>query len=199
MRRFIPLIVALALAPGCLVLSVNPVYDADSLGWEPGLLGAWQDADDRSSMQIERGEWRSYRIHYVHPIESGDLTGYMTAVGDDRYLDLMPARGEDRGSFVVPVHAILRVRLDSDELELTPLSYDWFFDRLRASPGSAVVPGLAVALDQKENTLIVSPTTALRDWLRRQPRTGRMFGAAAVFTRKSAIARSSGATEHQRK
>lgn len=184
MRRVLLFITALALAPGCLVLSVNPVYDAGSLGWEPALLGAWQDADDRSSMQIDRGEWRSYRIHYIHPIENGDLTGYLTAVGDDRYLDLMPARGEDRGSFVVPVHAILRVRLDGDQLELTPLSYDWFFDRLRVS---TPVPGLAVALDQKENALIVSPSTRLRDWLRRQPRTGRMFGAPAVFTRKSAI------------
>lgn len=178
--RILLFITALALAPGCLVLSVNPVYDAESLGWEPALLGAWQDADDRSSMQIDRDEWRSYRIHYIHPIEKGDLTGYLTAVGDDRYLDLMPARGEDRGSFVVPVHAVLRVRLDGDQLELTPLSYDWFIDRLRVS---TPVPGLAVALDQKENALIVAPTAALRDWLRRQPRTGRAFGAPAVFTR----------------
>lgn len=178
--RILLFITALALAPGCLVLSVNPVYDAESLGWEPALLGAWQDPDDRSSMQIDRDEWRSYRIHYIHPIEKGDLTGYLTAVGDDRYLDLMPARGEDRGSFVVPVHAVLRVRLDGDQLELTPLSYDWFIDRLRAS---TTVPGLAVALDQKENALIVAPTAALRDWLRRQRRTGRAFGAPAVFTR----------------
>jgi hypothetical protein len=178
------LAVVLLAAPGCLVLSVNPAYDGDSIGWDPSLIGAWRDADDNSSMQIERGEWQSYRIHYIHPIENGDLTGYMTAIGDTRYLDVMPAAGVDRGSFVVPVHAVLRVQLDGDRLELTPLSYDWFADRLRARRMTPV-PGLSVALDQKENALIVSPVATLRDWLRRQPQDGHMFGAAAVFERAS--------------
>ena len=61
MRRVLLFIAALALAPGCLVLSLHPLYDAESLGWDPALLGAWQDADDRSSMQIDRGEWRVIR------------------------------------------------------------------------------------------------------------------------------------------
>jgi hypothetical protein len=168
-------------APGCLVLSLQPAYNDEALGWDPALLGVWQDADDNASLEIERGEWRSYRIHYVHPIESGDLTGYLTAIDDARYLDVMPARGEDRGAFVIPVHAVLRVALTGDRLELTPLSYDWFFDHIRAR---RPIAGLRVALDQKENALIASPVTGLRDWLRRQPLDGKMFGASAVFTRK---------------
>jgi hypothetical protein len=104
-------------------------------------------------MEVERAEWKSYRIHYVHPIETGDLTAYLTSVGDERYLDLMPARGTDRGSFLIFVHGVLRVRVDADRLEPTPLSYDWFADRLRRN---LPIAGLAVALDQKENALIVS-------------------------------------------
>jgi hypothetical protein len=174
---------ALLTAPGCLVLSLHPAYDDDSLGWDPALLGTWIDVDDNASMVIERGDWRSFKIHYVHPIETGDLTGYLTAIGDDRYLDVMPARGEDRGAFVIPVHGVLRLELTGDRLELTPLSYDWFFDRVR---GRQAIPGLDVAMDQKENALIASPSSKLRDWLRLQPRDGRMFGAGAVFTRKPA-------------
>ena len=71
--------------------ALNPGYDESTLGWDPRLLGAWNDADDKASLQIERGEWKSYRIHYVHPIETGDLTGYLTAIGDERYLDVMPS------------------------------------------------------------------------------------------------------------
>jgi hypothetical protein len=175
------LALALAMAPACLVISVHPAYEGESIGFDPALVGAWQDTDDNASMIIERGEWKSYRVHYVHPIETGDLTAYLTAIDDARYLDLMPARGEDRGSFVIPAHMVLRVALDGDRLELTPLSYDWFFDRLHAG---AAVPGLSVALDQKDNALIVSPVARLREWLRRQPGDGRMFGAAAVFSRK---------------
>ena len=62
-----------------------------------GLLGAWQDVDDKSSMEIERGEWKSYRIKYVHPIESGVLTGHLTCIGDDRFLDVMPAAARIAG------------------------------------------------------------------------------------------------------
>jgi hypothetical protein len=174
-------VAALVPAAGCLVLSLNPAYDAESMGWDPRLVGAWIDTDDNASMEIERAEWKSYRIHYVHPIETGDLTAYLTSLGDERYLDLMPGRGEDRGSFLIPVHAFLRLRMDADRLELTPLSYDWFVDRLRRNLPPA---GLAVALDQKENALIVSPTARLRSWLRAQPAGGPMFGAPAVFVRK---------------
>jgi hypothetical protein len=166
---------------GCLVLSLNPAYDDSTIAWEPALVGAWQSPDDKSSVRIARGEWQSYRLHYEHPIETGDLTGYLTIVGNDRYLDVMPARGQDHGSFLIPAHAILRVRLEGDTLELTPLAYDWFSDHLRTS---RPIPGLEVTLDQKENALIVSPTSKLRDWLRTQTAAAPAFGASATFVRR---------------
>ncbi|MCA1561403.1 MAG: hypothetical protein LC753_02300 [Acidobacteria bacterium] len=184
--RLIPRALALACGlcvPGCLVVSVNPTYDAESIGWDAALVGHWEDTDDNVTVQIERGEWKSYRLHYVHPIETGDLTGYLTIIGDTRYLDVMPARGEDRGSFLIPVHAVFRLQLDGDRLEVTPLSFDWFYERLRGGVG---VPGLTVALDQKDNALVATPTSGLRDWLRHQPPGGPMFGASAVFRRKPA-------------
>ena len=167
-------------APGCLVLNVNPVYDGDTIGWDPALVGSWHDAEDNVTLEIQPDEWKSYRIRYQHPIEQGDLTAYLTIVGNDRFVDVMPARGKDYGSFLVPVHAVLRIHLAGDSLTVTPLSYDWFFDRLREN---IRVPGLACAFDQKDNALIVSSTSALRTWLRRQPAGDGMFGASAVFTR----------------
>ena len=166
---------------GCLVLSVTPAYDDNTIAWDPDLLGHWDDADDKASIAIERGEWRSYKLHYQHPIEAGDLMGYLTIVGNERYLDVMPARGEDRGSFLIPAHAVLRVRLKDDTLELTPLSYDWFADQLRTGKP---IPGLVASLDQKENALLTMTTDRFRDWLRLQPADGPMFGAAATFTRR---------------
>ena len=178
--RAAALAAALATAPGCLVLSLNPAYDDDSIAWEPALVGKWQNAEDGASLEVERGEWRSYRIRYAYPIETGELTGYLTVIGSGQYLDVMPVRGQDHGSFLIPVHAIFRLRLEGDRLELSPLSYDWFFDRLRASKA---VAGLNVVKDQKENAVIVSPTARVRSWLRGQPAAAPVFGAAATFTR----------------
>ena len=175
-------LVVSAASSGCLVLSVNPGFDEETIAWDPNLVGYWVDADDNATLQIERGEWKSYRIHYIHPIETGDLTGYLTAIGNERYLDVMPARGEDRGSFLLPLHAILHLRLDGDRLELTPLAYEWFNEHLRAG---RPVPELSATLDQKENALLVSPVGRLRDWLRIQSVDGPAFGASATFARKT--------------
>jgi len=179
--RIVLLAFAALASPGCLVLSLHPAYDDESLAWDPTLVGAWQDADDNASLRIEAGEWRSYRLHYEHPIEKGDVTGFLTIVGDAHYLDVMPAKGEDRGSLVIPVHAVLRVEMAGDRLTLTPLSYDWFADRLRA--GQTPGDGLSAVFDQKQNALIVSPTAAIRRWLRAQPTDSAAWGAAATFTR----------------
>jgi hypothetical protein len=181
MLRALALVLAVVAAPGCLVLSLHPAYDDETIAWNPALVGAWVAADDRVTMEVERGEWKSYRITYAHPIETATVTAYLTAIADAHFLDVMPPRGADPGSFRVPAHAVLRVRLEDDRLELTPLSYDWLADRIRAQQS---VEGLRAVRDQKENVLIVSPTARLRGWLRGLPATGPMFGASAVFTRK---------------
>lgn len=170
-----------ATAPACLVVSLQPLYDEDSLAWDPALLGTWQSADDETLLEIEQDEWRSYRIRYRHPIEAGELTGYLTTVGDDRFLDVMPVRGTDRGVFVLPVHAVARVRVADGRLELTPLSYDWFLDRARQATS---VGTLSVTIDQKQNVVIVSAPALLRPWLAAQPKDGGMFGATTTFVRK---------------
>ena len=181
LRTLILLASVLLSTPACLVLSVNPAYEQKSIAWDPDLVGKWHNADDNVSMEIQRGEWQSYRVLYEHPIEKGALTAYLTLIDGTRYLDVMPVRGADRGSFLIPVHAVVRVRLEDDKLEVTPLSYDWFFDRVR---GGRAVPALTTAFDQKENVLIMSPAAQLRTWLRAQPADGPMFGASATFTRK---------------
>jgi hypothetical protein len=181
MRRALAALLLAACGSGCLVVSFQPAYDDESIAWDDALLGSWFDKDDNTSMEVERSDWRSYRIRYAHPIEEGTLTAYLTAVGNERYLDLMPVRGEDRGSFLVPIHIALKVRLDGDTLELTPLSYRWFRQRFKARSGAG---GLALVEDQKQNAVIASPTAQLRNWLRVQPHTGEMFGSTVVFARK---------------
>ena len=149
------------------MLSLHPAYDDESIAWDPALLGDWRDADDVSTMHFGPAEWRSYKVHYEHPSEKGDVTAYLTIVGDERYLDITPARGQDWGSFLLPVHAVFHVALDGDTLTLTPLSYDVLSGRVRE--GRPAAPQLAAVFDQKQNVVIISPTPRLRSWLRKTP------------------------------
>ena len=95
----------------------------------------------------------------------------------------MPARGEDHGSFL---HAAARdpPRRDAvDRLTLTPLSYDWFADRLHAGRDT---DALHAVFDQKQNVLLVAPTSRLRSWLRgRSPGQPGMGAAGDVYPSES--------------
>ena len=54
---------ALTLASsGCLVVSIHPGYDESTIGWDPNLIGYWVDADDKATLQIDRGEWSTLRL-----------------------------------------------------------------------------------------------------------------------------------------
>ena len=186
-RHVLLLVFALTATPACLVLSVNPALERESLVFDPKLVGEWYSADDNVSISVEAGEWQSYTVEYAHPVEKGRLTAYLFSLGTARYLDVMPGRGEDHGSFLLPAHAVVRVQLENDRLELVGLSYDWFFDRLKKN---TPIAGLNVVLDEKENALIVSPSAALRTWLRRQAAAAPTFGPSATFLRKKSAQRS---------
>ena len=180
--RVVLLLLTIATAPACLVVTMHPAYDEQSLAWNDALPGTWQSTDDETVITVARDEWRSYRIEYRHPIETGALTGYLTTVGDALLMDVMPARGQDRGAFVLPVHAVLRIAVTGDELQVTPLSYDTLLDRARKR---LTIPGLAFVLDQKQNLVITSPTAELRRWLAR-PAAQQWLGGTTTFTRLKA-------------
>lgn len=176
----VTLVAVASVLPGCLVLSLHPAHDDASIVWDPALVGTWVNEDDRVTVVLGRGEWRSYRIEYEHPIEKGTLTGYLTTLGPQTYIDVSPVRGQDYGSFLVPVHALLRIDRQADTLTVQALDYDRF--SLAAKQGG--LPGLPMTLDQKQNTILTASTAAFRKWLKAgaiEP----MFGARAVFKRKA--------------
>lgn len=71
------------MSSGCLVLSLNPGYDDTTIGWDPNLVGYWVDADDRATLQIDRSDWKSYRIHLqsVHGPAFGASTTFARKPG----------------------------------------------------------------------------------------------------------------------
>jgi len=161
----------------CLVLSLQPAYDQESIAWDEGLLGQWRDAEDNVEVTIDRGEWRSYRVHYKHPVEEADFTGHLTAIGDAHFLDLMPSRGLDYGAVLIPAHLVLKIDRDGERWHASALDYDL----LRATRRTGRVPPQGATFDQRQNVVLTGSTTALRNWLR--TRAEKDFSAPATFER----------------
>jgi hypothetical protein len=176
--RVIVLFAAL-LSNACLVLALQPAYDDRSVIFDESLLGRWENTDDRTQLTIERGEWRSYRIIYTERGTSRSLNGNLTPIGDARYMDVTEMRGADPGPYLIPVHGIFRVAVEGDTLSAMPLDLDWFTRAVTEKRRSALV----LAVDDRRNVIVASPTPDLRRWLVRPP--AEAFGAPLTFTRAS--------------
>lgn len=159
------------------MLSLQPAYTDESIAWDEGLLGRWRDAEDNVEVTIERGEWRSYRVHYKHPIEEADFTGRLTIIGDAHFLDLMPARGLDYGAVLIPAHLVVRLSCERDTCEVWGLDYD----ALRAAIKAGRLARLPATFDQRQNVVLTGSTDGLRTWLR--ARTEKDFDAPVTFER----------------
>lgn len=177
MIRLASLVLAVLLSQGCLVLSLQPAYDDKSVAWDEGLVGRWRDAEDNVEVMIEAGEWRSYRVHYKHPVEEADFTAHLTIVDDTHFLDLMPARGLDYGAVLVPAHLVVKIVRDGDRCRVWSLDYD----RLRAAVKAQRAGNAGATFDARQNVIVTRPTDALRAWLR--SRTDEDFDAPATFER----------------
>lgn len=172
------LLLASVASSGCLVLSLQPVYDDASVAFDEALVGQWENADDQTSATVEQAQWRSYKITYTDRFSTRTFQGTLTKVGAARYLDLTEVRGTDFGPYLVPVHGVFRVTLEGDTLTAADLDYEWWTAALKAK----TLGRLSVAIDDRRNVVIASATIDIRRWLTRAP--AEAFGAAMTFTRK---------------
>ncbi|HYN10163.1 MAG TPA: hypothetical protein VES67_22445 [Vicinamibacterales bacterium] len=182
LRAFLFLAFGIA-TQGCLVLGLDRFYEEPSISFDERLLGAWRDADDNVTVTVEKSDWRSYRIQYVHPTETGALTGYLFKQGAAVYLDLVAVRGKDFGSFVIPAHGLVRVSFGTDAREVTiaPLSFDWFAKGLADHTLPAT---LRATKGERDQILLAGARSDLQAWLAARPATDPAFGPDAVFRKQ---------------
>ena len=182
LRAAILVVIAIA-TQGCLVLGLDRFYEEPSIVFDERLLGSWRDADDNVTVTVEKSDWRSYRIQYVHPTETGALTGYLFKQGAGVYLDLVAVRGKDFGSFVIPAHGLVRVSFGAEAREVTiaPLSFDWLAKGLADHTLSAT---LRPTKGERDQILLAGARSDLQAWLAARPATDPAFGPDAVFKKQ---------------
>jgi len=180
--RALSLAVLLALASlssGCLVITLQPIYDDASLEVDETLAGTWQGREQAAAVVVERGEWKSYRITYTARNTSYAFVAYLTKIGDALFLDVAPAHGLEVGPLMIPAHGVCRLQHEGDSVTIAPLDYDWFMAAIRAK----TLARLDTALDSRQNLLLTSKTVALRAWMLAHLKTADAFREPITFTR----------------
>lgn len=178
--RVVRLAVLLALAlssAACLVVGLQPVYEPDTIAFDPSLLGTWMSDEDRVTVAIERGEWHSYHLTITDRDKTTRLSARLTRVGDLLLLDVTPLDGTDIEPLQIPVHGIFRITLETDTLSVSNLDYDHFL--AVASRGET-----GFALDERKNVVITLQTADLRHWLHEHAGDAGLFSTPAILKRQ---------------
>jgi hypothetical protein len=175
--RLAAVLIGAIAAGGCLVLSLQPVYDDQSIAFEEGLVGRWDNTEDRTSVTIERAEWRSYKVTYTDRFATYPFHGNLTTIRGASFLDLTQPRGSDAGPYLVPVHAVYRLTITGQTLTAAALDYLWQTRAMNEKRPNRP----AAALDDRRNAILVARTRDLRAWLAGAPADA--FAAPMTFTR----------------
>jgi hypothetical protein len=178
--RVVRLAVLLALAlssAACLVVSLQPVYEPDTIAFDPGLLGTWASDEDRVILAIERGEWHSYHLTFTDRDKTTRLSARLTRVGELLLLDVTPLDGTDIEPLQIAVHGIFRVTLEPDVLSVSNLDYDHCL--AVASRGET-----GFALDGRKNVVVTLQTPELRHWLQEHAEDAGLFSTPAILKRQ---------------
>jgi hypothetical protein len=174
---------AALLSSACLVVSLQPVYEPDTIAFDPGLLGTWVMGDDGVTLTVERGAWHSYHVTIDERDDRMRLSARLTRVGERTYLDAAPLDGLDLPALVLPVHAIYRCDLKGDELALSDLNYEAL--ERQAREGKATLP---LVVDARRNVVITAGTAELRRWLVANAADETLFDPPLTFTRRAPLA-----------
>ena len=109
--RLTTAVVAALLSSACLVVSLQPVYEPETIAFDPGAARPWIAGDDGHDGLVRTGEWHSYHVTIAERDDRTRLSARLTRVGDQLYLDVSPLDGADVAPLLLPVHGIYRVEL----------------------------------------------------------------------------------------
>ena len=167
------------LSSGCLVTTLQPAFDDESIVFEPALVGTWVREEDGLAVTVERGEWRSYHVAYTDRFGTSKYTAFLTAIGKGSYLIVRPEDGVERQGYLLTSHGVLKIEIADGEVKVAELDYDAALDRMKAA-----TLGIAAGLDVKQNVVITAGTKRLRRWIDAHGVSPGWWGEWKTFVRK---------------
>lgn len=178
--RLAALLPLAVLSSSCLVGSLHPVYDEDSIVFDEGLLGTWENRESEVTAVVGRGEWRSYHIAYTDRFGTTRFTGHLATLGATRCLNVRPEDGLERPAFLVATNGILQVDLQGTRLRVREPEYGAVLQRLNAGK-----LGIDAAMDLRQNVLLTPSSAKVRAWLITALKDETLWADWKTFTRSA--------------
>ncbi|MDP4610931.1 MAG: hypothetical protein NWT02_07060 [Opitutales bacterium] len=139
-----PLLILLALLPGCFVVSLQPFYAEDDVIADRSLAGEWQETGKQNKWHFKPSDdAKSYDIIIT---EGDDSTGFFIGtpfkIKEQFFIDIYPDTSNDNKlpmSSVymihrIPVHSLIHVKVSETTATLRVPSFAWFTKFLEEHP-----------------------------------------------------------------
>jgi hypothetical protein len=177
--RFLPALLLVPLS-GCLVVSLQPIYDQQHVVFDEALVGNWKATDGSATLVVTRGAWNAYELAYAEGSNTTRVSGFLTRIGQTVLLDVTTATGVDEPPVTVQAHWVFLADVRGDSLTLRTMEFDWF----KAHAGEKAQAPLGIVPDVDGNRVMTANTQVLRDWLARHVTDTAIWDEPAAFTRQ---------------
>jgi hypothetical protein len=176
-RKLIPIVLALLFLSACgPVLTVNPLFEESDRVFEPALLGTW--CDGNTSFSFRPYGKKLYFLVYRDGLKQSQYILTVGKVGGQLFMDAYPSdrKYNDAGRPVdqesteaflpaVPMHVIMKVDFQDDDLYLALLDQDWaaaHLDKITYDYGT----GSIIKTPDDDNIFLTLPTDRLQDFVK---------------------------------
>lgn len=124
---------------GCIPFSLQPVYTAEDLVFDEGLLGSWgSDSDLDDVFKFENADGKGYRLSYRETEDDPPVVFlvHLAQIGGHRVLDVtlandspLPDIQEEAAIHLLRIHSFYYVKRDGDTLSFRTFDQDWLKER----------------------------------------------------------------------
>lgn len=129
----ITIVVVISAIAAC-VPSLQPLYSAKVLTFEPALIGTWISEDSKDTSIISQSGDSVYDIVYSQEGVPAKFEGHLARLNNKLFLDTYPEDLEIKNDFykthLIPAHMFSEIEINGDTLQFAVLDDQWLGDQL---------------------------------------------------------------------
>lgn len=182
------LLVIAALAQGCVVTSVHPLYTEKDVVFDKALLGEWDGGDGDEKWLFREGKDKAYHLIIFDEKQTMEFEVRLVRLGSGTFMDMTPGEKtlEKMTDSIflllhyVPVHSFSKITLEGDALHLGwGIDPDWFKVHVEKS----AKPEVRFEKDDRDMYLLTDNTSALQRFVRKHADETGFFGETDTLRR----------------
>ena len=194
----LPLILLLPLfVCSCVILSLHPFAGSEDKIFKEELLGKWENKAEAIAMTfdatLQADKKKGYMVLYSDSGKSAKFEAALTEIEGTWFMDYV-ARPKFRTKFerfscgihMIAGHALWRLTMSGNRLEISSLSYDWFENRIKKKE----LRGLQYEILQDDRIVLTSPTKELREFIAKNKKEKGLFRKPLVLVKSRVRKRS---------